>query len=169
MRQVDRHLELSRASASAATVSRLESRATRAQAWALHGALIDQFIASYMTEPEELVLDIDASDAPPHGSQELSQFHAFYDYHCDLPLHVFCGQAMSACYLRPSKIDGAQRAAALIELLVTRLREAWPSTRYIVRATRGSAGVGCCNGANARGWATSSGWRAAHGCTRRWN
>jgi len=123
--------------ASAPTFSRLENRATRAQAWSLHGVLIDQFIASHKTAPEELVLDIDASDVPLHGSQELSQFHAYYDHHCYLPLYVFCGQAMLACYLRPSKIDGAKHAAALIKLLVTRLRQAWPSTRFIVRGDSG--------------------------------
>jgi hypothetical protein len=64
-----------------------------------------QFIASHKAAPEELVLDIDASDVPLHGAQELSQFHAYYDHHCYLPLYVFCGQAMLACYLRPSKID----------------------------------------------------------------
>jgi hypothetical protein len=63
-------------------------------------------------------LDIDASDVPLHGAQELSQFHAYYDQHCYLPLYVFCGQAMLACYLRPSKIDGAKHAAALIKLLL---------------------------------------------------
>jgi len=123
--------------ASAATFSRLENRATRAQAWALHGVLIDQFIASHKTAPEELVLDIDASDVPLHGAQELSQFHAYYDHHCYLPLYVFCGQAMLACYLRPSKIDGAKHAAAVIRLLVTRLRQAWPNTRFIVRGDSG--------------------------------
>jgi hypothetical protein len=123
--------------ASAPTFSRLESRATRAQAWALHGVLIEQFIASYNTAPEELVLDIDASDVPLHGDQELSQFHAYYDHHCYLPLYVFCGQAMLACNLRPSKIDGTKHAAALIKLLVTRLRRAWPNTRFIVRGDSG--------------------------------
>jgi hypothetical protein len=123
--------------ASAPTFSRLENRATRAQAWALHGVLIDQFIASRKTAPKELVLDIDASDVPLHGSQELSQFHAYYDHHCYLPLYVFCGQAMLACCLRPSKIDGAKHAAALIELLVTRLRRAWPDTHFIVRGDSG--------------------------------
>jgi len=123
--------------ASAPTFSRLENRATRAQAWALHGVLIDQFIASHKTAPEELVLDIDASDVPLHGNQELSQFHAYYDHHCYLPLYVFCGQAMLACYLRPSKIDGAKHAAALIKLLVTRLRKNWPTTRFIVRGDSG--------------------------------
>jgi hypothetical protein len=123
--------------ASAPTFSRLENRATRAQAWALHGVLIEQFIASHDEPPEELVLDIDASDVPLHGEQELSQFHAYYDHHCYLPLYVFCGQAMLACYLRPSKIDGAKHAAAVIKLLVTRLRQVWPATRFIVRADSG--------------------------------
>ena len=123
--------------ASAPTFSRLENRATRAQAWALHGVLIDQFVASHKSAPEELVLDIDASDVPLHGQQELSQFHAYYDQHCYLPLYVFCGQAMLACYLRPSKIDGAKHAAALIKRLVTRLRQAWPNTRFVVRGDSG--------------------------------
>ena len=123
--------------ASAPTFSRLENRASRAQAWALHEVLVAQFIASHKQAPAELVLDIDASDVPLHGNQELSQFHAYYDHHCYLPLYVFCGQAMLACYLRPSKIDGARHAAAVIKLLVTRLRQAWPHTRFIVRADSG--------------------------------
>jgi hypothetical protein len=123
--------------ASAPTFSRLENRGSRAQAWALHGVLIDQFIAGHTVAPEELVFDIDASDVPLHGEQELSQFHAYYDHHCYLPLYVFCGQAMLACYLRPSKIDGAKHAAALIKLLVTRLRKTWPNTRFIVRGDSG--------------------------------
>jgi hypothetical protein len=123
--------------ASAPTFSRLENRATRAQAWALHGVLLDQFVASHATAPAELVLDIDASDVPLHGAQELSQFHAYYDHHCYLPLYVFCGQAMLACYLRPSRIDGARHAAAVIKLIIRRLRQAWPATRFIVRADSG--------------------------------
>ena len=123
--------------ASAPTFSRLENRATRAQAWALHEVLAAQLIASFDKQPAQLVLDIDASDVPLHGQQELSQFHAYYDHHCYLLLYVFCGQAMLACVLRPSKIDGAKHAAAVIKLIVTRLRQAWPGTRFIVRADSG--------------------------------
>ena len=123
--------------ASAPTFSRLENRATRAQAVALHGVLLDQFVASHASAPQELVLDIDASDVPLHGQQELSQFHAYYDHHCYLPLYVFSGQALLACVLRPSKIDGAKHAAAVIKLVITRLRRAWPKCRFIVRADSG--------------------------------
>lgn len=123
--------------ASAPTLCRLENRATRAQAWALHGVLVDQFIASHSKAPEELVLDIDASDIPLHGDQEHSQFHGYYDHYCYLPLYVFCGQAMLACYLRNSRIDGAKHAAAVIKLLVARLRQSWPAVRIVVRADSG--------------------------------
>ena len=123
--------------ASSPTLSRLETRATRAQAAALHGVLVEQFIAGHKTAPSELVLDIDASDVPLHGNQELSEFHAYYDSHCYLPLYVFCGQAMLACVLRRSRIDGAKNATAVIKLLVQRLRRAWPETRIIVRADSG--------------------------------
>jgi hypothetical protein len=123
--------------ASAPTLCRLENRATRAQAWALHGVLLDQFVASHRKAPEELVLDIDASDIPLHGDQERNQFHGYYDHYCYLPLYVFCGQAMLACYLRNSRIDGAKHAAAVIKLLVKRLRQDWPGVRIVVRADSG--------------------------------
>lgn len=44
--------------ASAPTFSRLEIWATRAQAVALHGVLLDLFVASQGTAPEELVLNL---------------------------------------------------------------------------------------------------------------
>lgn len=123
--------------ASSPTFSRLETRATRADAVALNRVLVEQFIASNPKAPAELILDIDASDVPLHGDQELAQFHGYYDHYCYLPLYVFCGQSMLACLLRPSRIDGAKHAAAVIKLLTTRLRQAWPAARVIVRGDSG--------------------------------
>ena len=65
--------------ASAPTLSRLETAATMAHAVALHGVLLDQFIASRKTAPGELVLDIDATHMPLYGAQEGAHFHAHYD------------------------------------------------------------------------------------------
>jgi hypothetical protein len=122
---------------SSPTFSRLETRATRADIMALNGVLIEQFIAAQPVVPQALTLDIDASDVPLHGDQELSQFHGYYDHYCYLPLYVFCGQAMLCCVLRRSRIDGARQAAAVIRLIVTRLRQAWPDVRIIVRGDSG--------------------------------
>ncbi len=122
---------------SSPTLCRLEKRATRADVVALNRVLVEQFIASHACPPRELVLDIDASDIPLHGDQEQKEFHAYYDSHCYLPLYVFCGKAMLACVLRRSRIDGARHAAAVIKLIVTRLRQAWPGVRIIVRGDSG--------------------------------
>lgn len=122
---------------SSPTLCRLEKRATRSDVVALNRVLVEQFIASHAGPPRELVLDVDASDIPLHGDQELKEFHACYDSHCYLPLYVFCGKAMLACVLRRSRIDGARHAAAVIKLLVTRLRQAWRAVRIIVRGDSG--------------------------------
>lgn len=87
--------------------------------------------------PGELVLDVDASDIPLHGDQEGKEFHAYYDHHCYLPLYVYCGKSLLACVLRPSRIDGAKHSAAVIKLLVSRLRQAWPEVSIIVRGDSG--------------------------------
>jgi hypothetical protein len=123
--------------ASAPTLCRLESWADRATAVRLHEVLAEQFIASFKTAPEELVLDFDATDNPLHGQQEQRFFHGYYDHYCYLPLYVFCGQQLLCAYLRPSRIDGAQHAAAILKLLTRRLRQAWPQVRIILRGDSG--------------------------------
>lgn len=122
---------------SSPTLCRMERRANRADVVALNRVLVEQFIASQAVAPEELVLDVDASDIPLHGDQEGAEFHAYYDHYCYLPLYVFAGKAMLACVLRKSRIDGAKHAAAVIKLLVTRLRQAWPKIQIIVRGDSG--------------------------------
>ncbi len=109
----------------------------RADVAALNCVLVEQFIASQERSPDELVLDVDASDIPLHGDQEHKEFHAYYDRYCYLPLYVYCGQGLLACLLRKSRIDGARHAAAVIKLLVTRLCEQWPAVRIIVRGDSG--------------------------------
>jgi len=123
--------------ASAPTLCRMENRADRATAWALHEVLVDQFIASHARAPKELVLDFDATDDPVHGEQEGRFFHGYYDHYCFLPLYVFCGEQLLVSYLRPSKIDGAKHAGAILKLLVTRLRETWPDVRIVFRGDSG--------------------------------
>lgn len=123
--------------ASAPTLCRLENRATRAAAWAIHRVIVEKFIASFKTVPEELVLDFDATDDPLYGKQEGRFFHGHYDSYCYLPLYVFCGEQLLVSYLRPSKIDGAKHAGAVLKLLVKRLRQAWPNARIILRGDSG--------------------------------
>jgi len=123
--------------ASSSTLCRWENRADREAAWRMHEVIVEQFIASYKRVPKKLILDFDATDDAVHGKQEGRFFHGYYDHYCFLPLYVFCGNQLLVSYLRPSKIDGAKHAWAILALLVKRLRQAWPQVQIIFRGDSG--------------------------------
>ena len=122
---------------SASTLCRLEQRADKPAAIELHQVLADQFIASFKTPPKRLTLDFDATHDFVYGEQEKRHFNAFYDDYCFLPLYVFGGSQLLACYLRPSSRGAAHHAAAVLKLLVKRLREAWPNVDILFRGDSG--------------------------------
>jgi hypothetical protein len=119
------------------TLCRLENRITRRDLVRMAAVLVDQYVASHPTPPEEIVLDFDATDDPVHGGQEGRFFHGYYDEYCFLPLYVFAGDQLLVAYLRPSNIDGAKHSRAILKLLVTRLRQAWPQVKIVFRADSG--------------------------------
>ena len=129
--------ECGKATASSPTLSRWENRANRSVAVALHELLLDQFIASFPEPPTELILDFDATDDAVHGNQEGRFFHGYYDHYCFLPLYVTCRDQLLVSYLRPSNIDGAKHAWAILALLVKRIRQEWPDVRLVLRADSG--------------------------------
>ncbi len=123
--------------ASPATLCRFENRQGRRVAWAVNEELVEQFIRSHKKAPPVLILDFDATDTPVHGQQEGRFFHGYYDCHCFLPLYVFCGDSLLVAYLRRSNIDAAKHSAAILKLLVTRLRREWPRTKIVFRGDSG--------------------------------
>jgi hypothetical protein len=123
--------------ASSPTLCRLENRAERETAWAMHEVLVEQFIASFREPPRELILDFDPTDDPVHGNQVGKFFHGFYDEYCFLPLYVFCQERLLVAYLRPANRGAAYHAGAILKLLVKRLRQAWPGVRIVFRADSG--------------------------------
>ena len=130
-------VERETALASSPTLCRMEQRLDRRAAVAMHRVLVDQFIASFSAPPKELILDFDATDDRVHGQQEGRFFHGYYGDYCFLPLYVFCGEQLLVSYLRPSKIDPARHAWAILKLLVARLRQEWPEVRITLRADSG--------------------------------
>ena len=122
---------------SPSTLCRLENRVDRRALVRIAGVLVDQFLAAHPQPPAALILDFDATDDPVHGHQEGRFFHGYYDHYCFLPLYVFCGAELLVAYLRPSKIDAAKHARAVLKLLVKRLRAAWPAVKVTIRADSG--------------------------------
>jgi len=122
---------------SPSTLCRWENRADRVWAAEMNRLMVEAFMESFRKAPEELILDFDATDDPVHGNQEGRFFHGYYDHYCFLPLYVFCGERLLVSYLRPSNIDAARHAWAILSLLVKRFREVWPSIRLVFRGDSG--------------------------------
>lgn len=123
--------------ASSPTLCRFENSVNKQIAYDIHKIILEQFIMSRTKEPEELILDFDATDDLVHGNQVGRFFHGYYGNHCFLPLYVFCGQHLLVSYLRTSNKDGARHAWAILSLLSKRFRQAWPNVRIIFRGDSG--------------------------------
>jgi len=104
---------------------------------AVDNLLIDFFLEAHEEPPEEVVLDLDATDDPIHGRQQGRFFHGYYDCYCYLPLYIFAGDHILCARLRTADRDGAAGSKEELERIVGRIREAWPETRIIVRADSG--------------------------------
>lgn len=123
--------------ASSPTLCRFENNATKQMIFDAHKIIVEQFINSHKKAPAELILDFDATDDLVHGNQSGKFFHGYYENYCFLPLYVFCGDELLVAYLRPSNIDGATHAWAILSLLVKRFRESWPNVKIIFRGDSG--------------------------------
>ena len=97
------------------------------------------FLEAHTRPPEQIILDLDATDDPLHGHQEGRFFHGYYDCYCYLPLYVFCGRHLLAAKLRPSDIDASAGSVAEVERIVRQIRARWPFVRILLRADSGFA------------------------------
>jgi hypothetical protein len=104
---------------------------------AMDALLVDVFLESYASAPEEIVLDIDATDDPVHGNQEGRFFHGYYGHYCYLPVYIFCGEQLLCARLRTADQDGAAGTVEELSPIITRIRSTWPDTRIILRGDGG--------------------------------
>ncbi|TAN70183.1 MAG: IS1380 family transposase [Magnetospirillum sp.] len=104
---------------------------------AIERLLVDLFLEAYAAAPDEIILDLDATDDPIHGHQEGRLFHGYYDGYCYLPLYIFCGDHLLAAKLRQANIDGAAGAKEEVTRIVGQIRAKWPRVRIILRADSG--------------------------------
>jgi hypothetical protein len=106
-----------------------------------HGAvdrlLVQVFLEAHQEAPQEIMLDLDATDDPLHGKQEGRFFHGYYGHYCYLPLYIFCGEFLLGARLRSSNIDVSAGSVEELKRIVAQIRSAWPLVRMVVRGDSG--------------------------------
>ena len=104
---------------------------------AIDDLLVEVFLEAHTAAPEQIVLDIDATDLAIHGEQEGRFYHGYYDHYCYLPLYVFAGEHVLCARLRPSHIDPSAGSRKEIERIVRRIRTVWPEVKIVLRGDSG--------------------------------
>jgi hypothetical protein len=136
--------------ASQPTLSRFENRITPREVYWLTRTLADVVIASHQARlagqrVRRITIDLDPTDDPTHGQQELSFFNGHYDTWCYLPLVgtlTFNGertQHLVTAILRPGNAHATAGALGILRRLFRKLRLAFPHARLRVRLDGGFA------------------------------
>jgi hypothetical protein len=131
---LDRLPETGAPLASQPTISRFENSVSRTELYRMALVLMEQFIASYDSPPEVIVLDVDDTEDRAHGEQEQIRYDGYYGGYCFMPCHLYAGLSgrLLTTILKAKRFSSAQMLAGL-KRVVKRLRHAWPDTLVIFR------------------------------------
>jgi len=135
--------------ASQPTLSRFENTVRPAELLHLAEALAQSVIDRHKRRKKkvkQITIDLDPTDDPTHGSQQMSLFNAFYDSACYLPMAGFLSfddepeQYLFAYLLRPGNAVAKRGCISLLKRLLPRLRKAFPRAQILIRLDSGFTG-----------------------------
>ena len=135
--------------ASQPTLSRFENAIGRREVIAMGHGLADTVIEHHRRRLKgratRITIDVDPTDDPTHGQQELTFFNGHYDTWCYLPVVATVTfndeprQYAVAAVLRPGNAPAKRGAIGLLRRLLRHLREAFPRAILRVRLDGGFA------------------------------
>jgi hypothetical protein len=135
--------------ASQPTISRFENHVGVQDLYAmgreLAASVIERHQRRLRGRARQITIDLDPTDDPTHGAQQLTFFNGHYDCWCYLPLLAFLTfddedeQYLCAALLRPGNASAARGACGLLRRLIDLLRTAFPKARFLIRLDGGFA------------------------------
>jgi hypothetical protein len=127
--------------ASQPTMSRFENSMGKASVFAMCYAWIDRYVGT-LKGRSRVVIDIDATDDPTHGNQQLSMFNGYYGrfMYNELFFHDGDTGQIIVPVLRPGNSHSNKWYVAILKRVVGRIRAAWPQMEIVVR---GDSGFSC--------------------------
>ncbi len=135
--------------ASQPTLSRFENAIDTKELYRMSEALAASVIQRHAERlrhgVRRVTIDLDPTDDPTHGAQQLSFFNGHYDTWCYLPVMGFVSfndepeQYLCAAVLRPGNVTAAAGAVGLLRRLIGLIRYFLPGVRIRVRLDGGFA------------------------------
>jgi hypothetical protein len=135
--------------ASQPTLSRFENSVGPRELYrmgeALATSVIERHAQRLRNRARLVTIDLDPTDDPTHGAQQLSFFNGHYDTWCYLPVMGFVSfndeaeQYLCAAVLRPGNATAPAGAVGILRRLLMIVREFFPGVRIRIRLDGGFA------------------------------
>jgi hypothetical protein len=135
--------------ASQPTLSRFENAVGPRQLYHMGALLAESVIERHAQRLHHharlITIDLDPTDDPTHGAQQLSFFNSHYDNACYLPMMGFvtfndeADQYLCAAVLRPGNVTAAAGAVGILRRLMALIRSSFSKVRIRVRLDGGFA------------------------------
>jgi hypothetical protein len=135
--------------ASQPTLSRFENalgpKTLMRMGCALADTVIERHRQRLRRRVKRITIDLDPTDDPTHGAQQLTFFNGHYGTWCYLPVAAFVQfdaepeQYLLAYVLRPGNVNAGVGAVGILRRIVARVRATFPKARLRVRLDGGFA------------------------------
>ncbi len=125
------------------TLSRFENKADRSLIYQMSQWFVDRYVEELKEKAGQIIIDVDGTDDPTHGSQQLSLYNGYYGqtmYHELFFKDGNTGQVILPV-LRPGNCHSNKWFVALLKRIVIKIRKKLPSVKILIRADSGFSGA----------------------------
>ena len=129
--------------ASQPTISRFENNMDKHSIFELCYAWIDRYVKT-LKGRKKVIIDIDSTDDPTHGHQQLSMFNGYYGHFMYNELFFHDGETgqIIVPVLRPGNSHSNKWYVAILKRIIRKIRKQYPDIEIIIRADSGFSGPG---------------------------
>ena len=129
--------------ASQPTISRFENSLDKHSIFNLCYAWIDRYVLS-LKGRSSITIDVDATDDPTYGTQQLSMFNGYYGQlmYNELFFHDGDTGQIIVPVLRPGNSHSNKWYVGILKRIIIKIRQAYPDMEIIIRADSGFSCAG---------------------------
>lgn len=125
--------------ASQPTISRFENMPSSKDLVRMGEMMAERVICQLADRTKRVIIDVDPTDDPCHGQQELEFFNGHYGKHCFLPVYFHITgddgrQRILGSILRPGNSSATKGLKSALRIAVRLLRKYLPDVEIILRA-----------------------------------
>jgi len=124
--------------ASQPTISRFENSLGKHSIFDFCNAWLDQYVSSLQGR-KRIVIDVDATDDPTHGNQQMSMFNGYYGQFMLNELFFHDGETGQIILpvLRPGNSHSNKWYVGILKRIIIKIRTAYPRMEIVIRTDSG--------------------------------